>query len=161
MKGTIRERKKADGGVSYLCQVPAGRDPATGKRRFKTGVAPFIRQLDLTSGTANLRVNPTCPQPKMLERSPDRSKPTTPDNGVLPSHDQIEVKSYLLDAIDNSSGSASEAWPLFPCLQFLKHSSFNGHRLMGEKIKSDPNPISNRPLWYRQFNWRAYQHLTR
>ena len=44
MKGTIRERKKADGGVSYLCQVPAGRDPGTGKRRFKTGVATSKRE---------------------------------------------------------------------------------------------------------------------
>lgn len=36
MKGTIRERKKTDGTVSYICQVPAGRDPVTGRRRFKT-----------------------------------------------------------------------------------------------------------------------------
>ena len=43
MKGTIRERKKADGTVSYICQVPAGRDPVTGRRRFKTGVAPSKR----------------------------------------------------------------------------------------------------------------------
>ena len=40
---TIRERKKADGTVSYICQVTAGRDPVTGRRKFKTGVAPSKR----------------------------------------------------------------------------------------------------------------------
>lgn len=43
MKGTIRERKKSDGTRSYTCQVFAGLDPETGKRRFLTGTAPTER----------------------------------------------------------------------------------------------------------------------
>jgi integrase len=44
VKGTIRVRRNKDGTESYLCQVFAGRDPATGKRRFKTAVATSKRE---------------------------------------------------------------------------------------------------------------------
>ena len=43
MKGTIRERVKKDGSTVYTCQVEAGRDPATNKRRYRTATAPTRR----------------------------------------------------------------------------------------------------------------------
>ena len=43
MKGTIRERVKKDGSTVYTCQVEAGRDPATQKRRYRTATAPTRR----------------------------------------------------------------------------------------------------------------------
>ena len=46
MKGTIRERCKADGTRLFACQVEIGRDPATGKRRHKTGTAKTKREAD-------------------------------------------------------------------------------------------------------------------
>jgi integrase len=44
MKGTIRERTNKDGTTSWLCQVEISRDPATNKRRFKSGVAATKRE---------------------------------------------------------------------------------------------------------------------
>ena len=46
MRGTIRERCKADGTRLFTCQVEIGRDPATGKRRYKTGTAKTKREAD-------------------------------------------------------------------------------------------------------------------
>ena len=43
MKGTIRERRNKDGSVSFVCQVKAGRDPATGRERVLTGTAKSRR----------------------------------------------------------------------------------------------------------------------
>lgn len=43
MKGTIRCRLNKDGSTSYVCQVKAGRDPATGKQRVLTGTAKSER----------------------------------------------------------------------------------------------------------------------
>ena len=43
MKGTIRELTNKDGIVSWLCQVEISRDPATNKRRFRSGVASTRR----------------------------------------------------------------------------------------------------------------------
>lgn len=44
MKGTIRERVKKDGSTVYACQVEAGRDPPTNKRRYRTATAPTRRE---------------------------------------------------------------------------------------------------------------------
>lgn len=44
MKGTIRARRNKDGSTSYLCQVYVGRDPKTGRRRYRTAVATSQRQ---------------------------------------------------------------------------------------------------------------------
>src|SRR5947209_8463260 len=44
VKGNVRRRENRDGSVSYLCQVYAGRDPATGRKRYKTAVAKNERQ---------------------------------------------------------------------------------------------------------------------
>ena len=43
VKGTIRRRVNKDGSASYVCQVKAGRDPATGKQRVLTGTAKSER----------------------------------------------------------------------------------------------------------------------
>ncbi len=39
VKGTIRRRVNKDGTTSYVCQVKAGRDPATAGSRVLTGTA--------------------------------------------------------------------------------------------------------------------------
>ncbi len=44
MKGTIRERLNRDGSVSWLCQVEVGRDPVTGRRRYRSKVAASKRE---------------------------------------------------------------------------------------------------------------------
>lgn len=44
MKGTIRVRTTKDGRKRYTCQVSAGIDPRTGKRRFLTGTASSERE---------------------------------------------------------------------------------------------------------------------
>jgi integrase len=43
VKGTIRRRENKDGSVSFVCQVKAGRDPATGRQRVLTGTAKSER----------------------------------------------------------------------------------------------------------------------
>ncbi len=43
MKGTIRRRVNKDGATSYVCQVKAGSDPATGKQRVLPGTAKSER----------------------------------------------------------------------------------------------------------------------
>ncbi len=43
VKGTIRRRVNKDGSTSYVCQVKAGHDPATGKQRVLTGTAKSER----------------------------------------------------------------------------------------------------------------------
>ncbi len=43
VKGTIRRRLNKDGTTSYVCQVKAGSDPATGKQRVLTGTAKSER----------------------------------------------------------------------------------------------------------------------
>ncbi len=44
MKGTIRLRENSDGSQSYVCQVFAGRDSRTGKKRYLTGTAATERE---------------------------------------------------------------------------------------------------------------------
>ncbi len=44
MKGTIRVRENADGSKRYVCQVFAGRDPRSGKKRYVTGTATSERE---------------------------------------------------------------------------------------------------------------------
>src|SRR3954468_4640003 len=44
MKGTIRVRPTKDGKQRYTCQVFAGLDPRTGKKRYLTGTASSERQ---------------------------------------------------------------------------------------------------------------------
>ena len=44
MKGTIRERRNRDGSVSWLCQIEIGRDPVTGRRRYRSKVAASKRE---------------------------------------------------------------------------------------------------------------------
>jgi len=43
VKGTIRRRVNKDGSASYVCQVKAGRDSASGKQRVLTGTAKSER----------------------------------------------------------------------------------------------------------------------
>ena len=43
MKGTIRERVRSSGTV-FICQVEAGRDPVTNKRRYRTATAKTRRE---------------------------------------------------------------------------------------------------------------------
>lgn len=43
MKGTIRERVRSSGTV-FICQVEAGRDPVTNKRRYRTATARTRRE---------------------------------------------------------------------------------------------------------------------
>src|SRR5687768_756163 len=44
MKGTIRVRRTKDGKARYACQVFAGIDPRTGKKRYLTATASSERQ---------------------------------------------------------------------------------------------------------------------
>ena len=44
MKGTIRVRPTKDGEKRYTCQVFAGTDPLTGKKRYLTATAKTERQ---------------------------------------------------------------------------------------------------------------------
>lgn len=59
MKGTIRERCKKDGTVVFTCQVDASRDPATNKRRYRTGTATTRREANSLLHTMMAEVDET------------------------------------------------------------------------------------------------------
>jgi Phage integrase, N-terminal SAM-like domain len=165
MKGTIRERTNKDGSVSWLCQVEISQDPATNKRRFRSGVAStrreansLVHKLIRETEEAKEQASDGTAQTlgTLIERWLELGGPATPSTRlVYAGYIKNQIKPYLWDMrLDRLKVADMNRWYAVLRAKRLRPASIRKAHKIVRAVLVEPieHAIDNWMFWQDNFN---------